>query len=929
MAKISPLMDQYFGMKEQCGDAVLLFRMGDFYETFGGDAEITARVLNITLTSRQKDKEGNRIPLAGIPYHALDAYLPKLVGAGYKVAICEQTEDPRKAKGLVKREIIRVITPGTIIEPSMLEEGSNNYLASMVEEDGKIGLSFLDVSTGEFLATEIPADSGKLSSELAKFRPAECLVPRSADSLVGDGEGMTVQRLEDSDFDLAKAKARLADHFGSEGSVLSDMNAATRACGAVLAYLRSAHLTAIDHIAEIRLYSPAEFMVLDETTLRNLELFRNIRDRSRRGSLMEFLDLTSTPGGSRTLSKWLKMPLISPEDIEVRLDVVEKLAAASLLRSDLRDALKGIGDLERVAARTSCGTASPKDLVALKSSLERLPRIVQLLSDAGSRRLLDLRERLDLVPLKEVMELIARAIREDPPSTIREGGIIRDGYDPELDELRSALREGRGWIARMEREERDRTGIKSLRVGYNNVFGYYIEVTKANLSAVPAEYIRKQTLAGGERFITPELKEMESRVLSAQERSSSLEEEIFLKVRAEAAGRARKIQERAAALSEVDVFVTLALVAVENEFARPRLNASGEISMRGCRHPILDRAMRGAFVPNDVHLDGGGNRFLILTGPNMAGKSTFMRQIALAVILAQMGSFVPAAFASISPVDRIFTRVGAYDDLSAGQSTFMIEMTELARILGSATSRSLILLDEIGRGTSTFDGLAIAWSITEHIHNRVRGKTVFATHYHQLTQLAGVLSGVKNYNMAVKEEGDSVVFLRTVVPGATDRSYGIHVASLAGVPEEVVARAREILREIEREEVIEPLGNGPRSKRKGPKYTQLIFFDQLRSRSEEGQVEGDDKTDIKANKVGNDRDDDQGAAKMAANVLIGGDQDDGEDGGGEVSFLVEGPAADEDSMVLAEIRDLDLNAVTPLEALNRLSQYQKRLRDAG
>jgi len=922
-------MDQYFGMKEQCGDAVLLFRMGDFYETFGGDAEITARVLNITLTSRQKDKEGNRIPLAGIPYHALDAYLPKLVGAGYKVAICEQVEDPRKAKGLVKREIIRVITPGTIIEPSMLEEGSNNYLASMVEEDGKIGLSFLDVSTGEFLATEIPADSAKLCSELAKFRPAECIIPKSADTLPGEGEGMTVQRLDDADFDLAKAKARLADHFGSEGSVLNGMDAAARACGAILAYLRSAHLTAIDHIAEIRLYSPAEFMVLDETTLRNLELFRNIRDRSRRGSLMEFLDLTSTPGGSRTLAKWLKMPLISPEEIEGRLDVVDELAGASLLRADLRDALKGIGDLERVAARTSCGTASPKDLVALKSSLERLPRIVQLLSDAGSSQLLDLRERLDSGTLGEVMELIARAIREDPPSTIREGGIIRDGYDPELDELRSALREGRGWIARMEREERDRTGIKSLRVGYNNVFGYYIEVTKANLSSVPAEYIRKQTLAGGERFITPELKEMESRVLSAQERSSSLEEELFLKVRAEAGGRAREIQERAAALGELDVFVTLALVAVENEFARPRLNGSGEISMRGCRHPILNRAMRGGFVANDVHLDGGANRFLILTGPNMAGKSTFMRQIALAVILAQMGSFVPAAFASISPVDRIFTRVGAYDDLSAGQSTFMIEMTELARILGSASPRSLILLDEIGRGTSTFDGLAIAWSITEHIHNRVRGKTVFATHYHQLTQLAGVLSGVKNYNMAVKEEGDSVVFLRTVVPGATDRSYGIHVASLAGVPGEVVARAREILREIEREAVIEPLGDGPRSKRKGPKYTQLIFFDQPRSRSEEGQVEGDDKTDIKADKVGNDRDDDQGAAKMAANVLIGGDQDDGEDGGGEVSFLVEGPAADEDSMVLAEMRDLDLNAVTPLEALNRLSQYQKRLRDAG
>jgi len=881
-------MDQYFGMKEECGDAVLLFRMGDFYETFGGDAEITARVLNITLTSRQKDKEGNRIPLAGIPYHALDAYLPKLVGAGYKVAICEQVEDPKKAKGLVKRKIIRIITPGTIIEPSMLDEGSNNYLASVVEDGGKIGLSFLDVSTGEFLATELSDGEGKLASELAKFRPSECILPQSTDpSLLSELEGMAVQKLEDDEFDLAGARSRLLAHFGEDAlgrSGMIDMDSAIRACGAVLSYLESAHLAAIDHISEIRLYSPKEFMVLDETTLRNLELFRNIRDRSKRGSLIEFLDLTSTPMGSRTLQKWLQMPLISSEKIESRLDAAEELVGDSLLRTEIREALKGGGDLERVVARTSCGTASPKDLVALKSSLERLPAVVQLLADVRSSRLVDLKEGLDLGSLKEVADLINGAIRDDPPSAIREGGIIRDGYDPELDELKSTLRDGRGWISRMERDERKRTGIKSLKVGYNNVFGYYIEVTKSNLSAVPEEYIRKQTLTNAERFITPELKEMESKVLSAQERSSSLEEELFLKIRAEAAGRAREIQEKAVALGELDVFVTLAIVAAESEFSRPKLNATGEISIRDCRHPILDRAMRGGFVPNDVHFDGKENRFLILTGPNMAGKSTYMRQIALAVIMAQMGSFVPASFASISPVDRIFTRVGAYDDLSAGQSTFMIEMTELANILSSATSQSLILLDEIGRGTSTFDGLAIAWSITEYIHNRVRGKAIFATHYHQLTQLAGVLSGVKNYNMAVKEEGDSVVFLRTVVPGATDRSYGIHVAKLAGVPEEVVSRAKEILREIERETVIEPLGNGPKSRKKGPKYTQLIFFDEPRARTEEG-------------------DDEEG-------------------------FMAEGPAVfDENCDLLNEIKDLDLNALTPIDALNMLSVYQKRLRE--
>lgn len=886
MAKISPLMDQYFGMKEQCGDAVLLFRMGDFYETFGADAEITARVLKITLTSRQKDKEGNRIPLAGIPHHALDAYLPKLVGAGYKVAICEQVEDPKKAKGLVKREIIRVITPGTIIEPSMLEEGSNNYLASVFEEDGRIGLTFLDVSTGEFLATEFSADGGKLTAEIAKFRPSECLVARSADSpLIGELSGALVQRLEDADFDLEGARTRLADHFGRERVDrwgLLGLPAAARACGAVLSYLQSARLSALDHIAEVRIYSPEDFMVLDDTTLRNLEIFRNIRDRSKRGSLVEFLDETSTPGGSRTLRKWLQMPLLSPEDIESRLDAVEELVGDAMLRADLREALKGGGDLERVVARTSCGTASPKDLAALKGSIERLPRVVEILKGARAEMLQGLRGRLEIGPLREVADLIGRAVADDPPSAIREGGIIRDGYDPELDELRSMLREGRGWIARMERQERNRTGIKSLRVGYNNVFGYYIEVTKANLSAVPPEYIRKQTLAGAERFITPELKEMESRVLSAQERSASLEEEIFLSVRGEAAARSREIQERAAALGELDVLVTLAAVAADGEFVRPKLNDQGEISMRASRHPILERAMRGGFVPNDVHLDGRGNRFLILTGPNMAGKSTYMRQIALAVVLAQIGSFVPAAFASISPVDRIFTRVGAYDDLSAGQSTFMIEMTELAKILGSATSKSLILLDEIGRGTSTFDGLAIAWSVTEHIHNRVRGKAVFATHYHQLTQLAGVLPGVKNYNMAVKEEGDSVVFLRTVVPGATDRSYGIHVAKLAGVPEEVVARSKEILREIEREAVIEPLASGPRPRKGGTRYTQLIFFDEPRP-----PVEGAD------------------------------------DNGG---FMGEGSTSyDDKGEILEEIMALEIDGLTPLEALNKLSDYKRRL----
>lgn len=896
MARNSPLMEQYYQIKEQCKDAVLLFRMGDFYETFGDDAKIASEALNITLTSRQKDKNGDKIPLAGIPYHALEAYLPKLVKAGYKVAICEQIEDPKKAKGLVKRAVTRIITPGTIIEPSMLEEGANNFLASLVEEKGAFSLAFVDVSTGEFLATEISEGAlcagrngakseaeKKLASEFSKFRPAECIVPQSLgeefSKILKGQEGMTLQRLEDEEFDLERSRQTLEDQFSPEaleGIDLKKKALLARACGAVLSYLKSTHLDALDHITSIRIYSPSEFMVLDEVTLRNLEIFRNIRDRSKRGSLLEFLDETATPMGSRTLHKWLQMPLLLPAEIESRLDAVEELFGNGLLRSDIRESLKGLGDLERIMARTSCGTASPKDLVALKGSLERLPTICSILKTAETSRLQDLRARLELGPLSEVADLIGRAIQDDPPATIREGGIIRDGYDPELDELRGILREGRGWITRLEREERKRTGIKSLKVGYNNVFGYYLEATKANLSSVPEEYIRKQTLANSERFITPELKEMEAKVLSAQERATALEAELFFKIREYAGSCAKEVQERAVALGILDVLSALGLVAAENGFVKPQLNSEGEISIRDCSHPVLNKSMRGGFVPNDVHLDGKENRFLILTGPNMAGKSTYMRQIALSVILAQMGSFTPASFASMGLVDRIFTRVGAYDDLTAGQSTFMIEMTELANILNSATSQSLILLDEIGRGTSTFDGLSIAWAISEYIHNKVRGKAVFATHYHQLTQLADILPGIKNYNMAVKEEGDSVVFLRSVVPGATDKSYGIHVAKLAGAPQEVISRAKEILSAIEREAVIEPLGESEnnRKKKKTTKYTQLIFFDspKTETRTEEAET-------------------------------------------AETNPLIE------------EIQNLDLDTITPLEALQRLVEYQKKLKD--
>ncbi len=758
-------MEQYYSIKKQYSDAILLFRVGDFFETFAEDAIVVSRDLNIVLTSRQKDDDGNKIPLAGVPYHALDVYLARLVKLGHKVVICDQVEDPKLAKGLVKREITRVVTPGTIIEPSMLEEASNNFLAAVIQEDGRAGLALVDVSTGEFLTTEIDAE--RLKSEMARFRPAECLAPAKSANLAESFNlsiaGLKIQPLDESFFSLAQAKAALEAQFGQDWAQrlrLSDKELFVRACGAILQYMHKSHFGALGHINEIRLYSGSEFMVLDDITLRNLELMRNIRDRSRRGTLLEFLDQTCTSMGSRTLARWIQMPLLFLPEIKRRLDGVEELIRDPLLRTSLAGMLKGAGDLERLVGRISCAVATPKDLVALKSTLERLPKIFQALQGQNQKSayLTDLQGRLNPEPILNVINLVARAIADDPPTNARDGGVIRDGFDQELDGLRAILRDGKGWISQMESSERQRTGIKSLKVGYTNVFGYYLEVSRANLHLVPSNYVRKQTLANAERFITPELKEMESQVISAQERSAALEQEIFSRIRSEVSGFSKEMQQLAAALGELDVLCSFAAVAAENSLVKPEFNTEGKISIRDSRHPVLDKAMRGAFVPNDVHLDTNGSRLIILTGPNMAGKSTFMRQVALAVILAQMGSFVPASFASLAIVDRIFTRVGAYDDLSSGQSTFMVEMTELANILTSATSDSLVLLDEVGRGTSTFDGLSIAWAISEYLHNVVKAKAIFATHYHQITQLEGVLPGVKNYNMAVKEDAGSITF---------------------------------------------------------------------------------------------------------------------------------------------------------------------------
>jgi DNA mismatch repair protein MutS len=858
-AKISPLMDQYNKVKEQYKDAILLFRIGDFYETFGEDAVAVARDLNITLTSRQRDDQGNRIPLAGVPYHALDAYLVRLVKAGHKVAICDQVEDPKLAKGLVKREITRVVTPGTVIEPSMLEEGSNNFLASLVRENGKVGLALVDVSTGEFLAAELLEE--QLNSELAKFRPAECIASFSLPLAE-----TRLQILPEDFFSLDKASSLLEGHFGPgfrERFGLVEMRAGIRACGGALAYLHTTHLQALGHIDQIRIISVSEHMVLDEVTLRNLEILRNIRDRSRRGTLLEFMGATRTPMGSRTLVRWIQMPLRSLPHIKRRLESTEELCGDLVMREGLVQELKEVSDLERLVGRVSCGAANPRDLAALNSSLQRLPALHQALERAKSAYLQQLQAGVS--PLEDVVALIEKSIVQDPPAHLREGGVIREGCHQELDSLRALLKEGKGWILRLESEERRRTGIKSLKVGYTNVFGYYLEVSRANLHLVPQDYIRKQTLANAERFITPELKDMEARVISAQDRLISLEQEIFARLKGEVAARSGEIKSRAAALGELDVLCAFAIIASENSLVRPEWNEDGRIVLRGSRHPVLDKAMRGSFVPNDANLDGSESRLIILTGPNMSGKSTFMRQIALALIMAQAGSFVPAQHASLCLVDRIFTRVGAYDDLSAGQSTFMVEMSELANILSHASRESLVLLDEVGRGTSTFDGLSIAWAISEHLHNVIKCKAIFATHYHQLTQLEGLLPGIKNYSIAVKEEKGSITFLRTVVPGATDKSYGVHVARLAGVPEAVTRRADAILREIEREADIQPL-RGRKKAGRSPKYTQLIFFDTAEKEKSQDPV-------------------------------------------------------------LEEILDLDLDSLSPREALNRLAEFQRILRD--
>jgi len=850
---LTPAMRQYYEAKKAYPDTLIFFRMGDFYESFGEDAKIIAKELEITLTARGKDRSGKRMPLAGIPYHSIDTYLPRLINKGYKVAICEQLEDPKQAKGVVKRGVVRVVTPGTAIDSSMFSDASNNYLMAVAgREIGKssrnakkeieLGVSFLDISTGEFLTTQFQDSENfeKLLSELARMRPSECILPPS---LYGNSDltdrlkaQTIVQEFAPQVSEIEEAAERLKAHFKVatlEGMGCEKLDFAIYSAWAALEYAQTTQMRELSHINTLRTYSNSEFMILDSVTLRNLEIVKNVRDEGDANSLYRILDCTKTPMGSRTLKKWLLKPLLSVEKINLRLDAVEELVENPLLRYDLRSWLSEVRDIERLVGRIMYGNSNARDLISLKKSLDVLPLIRDsLMETAKSDLLKEIAVGLaSFSELEDLTETIDRAIVDDPPVSVREGGMIKPGYSAELDELRDIASSSKQWIANFQQKERERSGIKSLKVGYNKVFGYYIEVTNANSSQVPEDYIRKQTMANAERFFTPELKEKESLILTANEKAIALEYEIFTEIVHMLSAHSRELQEVAERTGLLDVLAAFAETAENNNYVRPQLTDDCRILIRDGRHPVVEKTVSSGFVPNDTEMDFKENQFLLITGPNMAGKSTYMRQTALIAIMAQAGSFVPASYASIGIIDQVFTRIGAFDDLASGQSTFMVEMVELANILNNASPRSLVLLDEIGRGTSTYDGYSIAKAVVEFLHNRgkVGMRALFATHYHQLTSLEKKLKRVKNYHIAVKEEGHELVFLRKIVPGATDKSYGIHVARLAGVPEKVIERANEILKELERENVLEEAEDGENGKkrksRSSARYTQMLLFD--------------------------------------------------------------------------------------------------------
>lgn len=876
--ELTPMMKQYMQTKEEYKDCILFYRLGDFYEMFFDDALTASKELEITLTGKNCGLE-ERAPMCGIPYHAVDSYLNRLVSKGYKVAICEQVEDPKTAKGIVKREVIRVVTPGTNLDTQGLDETKNNYIMCIVYMADRYGLSVADVTTGEYLVTELDSQT-KLMDELYKFMPSE-IVCNEAFYMSGldlddlkNRLHMAIYSLEAWYFDDALCRETLQEHFkvaSLEGIGLSDYECGMIASGALLKYLEETQKNSLSHMSRLTRYATGNYMVLDSATRRNLELVETLREKQKRGSLLWVLDKTKTAMGARTLRKYVEQPLIDKESIVKRLDAVAELKDNAICREEIREYLNPVYDLERLVGKITYQSANPRDLIAFQSSLSMLPSVKCILKDMESDLLKEIYEELD--PLEELCDLVGRAIQEEPPLAMKEGGIIKDGYNEEVDRLRKAKSEGKNWLADLETKEREKTGIKNLRIRYNKVFGYYLEVTNSFKDLVPDYYTRKQTLANAERYIIPELKELEDTILGAEDKLCALEYELYCEVRNTIAAELTRIQRTAKAVAKLDVIASLALVAERNNYVRPKINEKGVIDIRDGRHPVVEKMIpNDMFIANDTYLDDKKQRISIITGPNMAGKSTYMRQAALIVLMAQLGSFVPASSANIGLVDRIFTRVGASDDLASGQSTFMVEMNEVANILRNATSKSLLILDEIGRGTSTFDGLSIAWAVVEYISNSklLGAKTLFATHYHELTELEGKISNVNNYCIAVKEKGDDIVFLRKIVKGGADKSYGIQVAKLAGVPDPVINRAKEIVEELVTADITGKVKNiavqGSETKKKTQKkldevdLTQFSLFDTV-------------------------KDDD----------------------------------------VLNELKELDISHMTPMDAMNKLYQLQNKL----
>ena len=881
MAELTPMMQKYMETKEQYKDCILFYRLGDFYEMFFDDALVASKELEITLTGKSCGLE-ERAPMCGIPYHAVEGYLSKLVSRGYKVAICEQVEDPKFAKGLVKREVIRVVTPGTNLNVQSLEAGKNNYLLSIAYTPDGIGISAADVTTGDYYVTEVE-DLKKLNDELMKYEPSEIICNEAflvSGFDVNDLKSrlhISVNALESHMFDDDGCRRILMKHFKVNtliGLGVEEFPTGLLAAGALLQYLYDTQKTDLEHFTHIYPYLTSKYMLLDSSTRRNLELTETLREKQKRGSLLWVLDKTKTAMGARLLRNYIEQPLIEKDEMEKRLDAIQELNQDSISRDEIREYLNPIYDLERLLSKVTYKTANPRDLIAFRNSLQMLPPIKTVLSAFEKEELTEIREQID--GLEDIYQLIDEAIIDEPPLSIREGGMIKDQFDETIDRLRSAKHDGKQWLAQLEEEDRERTGIKNLKIKYNKVFGYYFEVTNSYKNLVPEDYIRKQTLANAERYTTPRLKELEDTILNAEDKLQTLEYDVFCKIRDTIAQELVRIQNTAKAIAKLDVYASLSLVSERNHYVRPKLNEKGVIDIKDGRHPVVEQMITNdMFIANDTYLDNGSHCISVITGPNMAGKSTYMRQTALIVLMAQIGCFVPARTANIGIVDRIFTRVGASDDLASGQSTFMVEMNEVANILRNATSKSLLILDEIGRGTSTFDGLSIAWAVIEHISNRklLGAKTLFATHYHELTELEGKMNNVNNYCIAVKECGDDIVFLRKIVKGGADKSYGIQVAKLAGVPDMVIDRAKEIVEQLSDNDITEKV--------------QSIAIDN----KNDGKVKKQPKYD------------EVDLAQMSLFDTV----------------------TDED--ILKELMEIEVTTLTPLDALNTLYRLQNKLKN--